>query len=937
MTKLQKIISGIVGVIILVGVISVPFLSKTNNSSLNLGNIGTGWHATSTTQGWISPTPINGISQTPVANQFRASFFTSTSTSLNVFPYASSTVLTSRTLYSEDLNGIFYVPKDFTTNGCVGSSTTYAKTFQGCVRAMYDLASARGALGAQVIVPFSISETQWTDTIFADINGVALSISCTPGVQLKFGGSKGLTGVAVKVNFGNPTAHWPVAWRDCQYLGQTTLIAAAQANTSLNYGIDLGGSQGAVGLLFEGNTFNGFGTDVRIGQNAYMLTFIKNAFTGGNGTTTARGSLLHINVASNSGEANNFISNTFTDPGNSIADNAIYITSAGTASNVFWGGSMDNAQLYCGASNGICKLDGVHIENPGSPNSYAVYIPIINPSSDGSTSIILDGVEFANSASNWTWETLVKHGGQFSSFGSRLDNYNGFTVTNFVDHSNNNGQSSDLVCQTQVQGGALTNLVAGGGGLTWSLTNGVACSMNRSNSYTIGLRPVVSNTNEFYSGNSVVGTFDHSGNWALGEAVSTSLVTIRTRLTAQTSIGAATTTVTYPLESFSSSAPQFALSAGGGLAKWAFRNAGGSLYLSTTTVAGNATSSMSALSILSTGQIEMAKAGGIAAQPLLNIGPGTGDTSHTVDIWQPHPTVQNVLSLNQTTAGFNNFLQFQPAGANSATNVNWIMGTNASSNHYSFSMWNGTSVVQRLTLLNTGELGLGTTTPHRVAQMTIATTTTPQLALSAGAGIRSWTFRNAGGNLYIATTTTDGTATSTNAALTIDSNSQVFLPAIAVNITGNSACVTTGKQLTDAGAASCIPSSIRYKENLSSFSNALGMIEKINVKNFDYKEGYYDLKEGRKSFGVIAEDLEKIDKRLVDYGNDGKPQSVHFDRLSALVLAGVKELDEKINNLPQYTQKTTKSFTDNWQWLVMGIMFLWIIRLEVKNRKKHAI
>jgi hypothetical protein len=51
--------------------------------------------------------------------------------------------------------------------------------------------------------------------------------------------------------------------------------------------------------------------------------------------------------------------------------------------------------------------------------------------------------------------------------------------------------------------------------------------------------------------------------------------------------------------------------------------------------------------------------------------------------------------------------------------------------------------------------------------LTLATTTAPQLAFSAGAGVAQWTMRNAGGNLYFATTTVAGTATTTTTAFTI--------------------------------------------------------------------------------------------------------------------------------------------------------------------------
>ncbi len=73
---------------------------------------------------------------------------------------------------------------------------------------------------------------------------------------------------------------------------------------------------------------------------------------------------------------------------------------------------------------------------------------------------------------------------------------------------------------------------------------------------------------------------------------------------------------------------------------------------------------------------------------------------------------------------------------------------------------------QRLTIENNGNVGIGTTTPKWI--LNPYSSTAPQLALSDGAGIGQWVFRNAGGNLYFATTTTTGTtATTSTSALTI--------------------------------------------------------------------------------------------------------------------------------------------------------------------------
>lgn len=70
---------------------------------------------------------------------------------------------------------------------------------------------------------------------------------------------------------------------------------------------------------------------------------------------------------------------------------------------------------------------------------------------------------------------------------------------------------------------------------------------------------------------------------------------------------------------------------------------------------------------------------------------------------------------------------------------------------------------------STSQFIFGTSTAGNYG-LTIATSTAPQLSLSDGAGVAQWVARNAGGNLYFSTTTIAGTATSSIAALQIDTS-----------------------------------------------------------------------------------------------------------------------------------------------------------------------
>lgn len=117
--------------------------------------------------------------------------------------------------------------------------------------------------------------------------------------------------------------------------------------------------------------------------------------------------------------------------------------------------------------------------------------------------------------------------------------------------------------------------------------------------------------------------------------------------------------------------------------------------------------------------------------------------------------------------------------------------------------------------------------------------------------------------------------------------------------TGNAVCITTKKDITDAGAGTCTPSSIRFKENVQTLDGGLALDElgRMRVVSFDYKDGSFSPEDGPQSVGLIAEEVEKVDKRLVDYGADGKPISLHFERITGLLVQAVQEIVIKVSGL----------------------------------------
>lgn len=402
--------------------------------------------------------------------------------------------------------------------------------------------AALPSTGGAIVIPEGTSS--YSTPIVLGTNGKFASLIGTSAAStfLKYTPT---SGNGITINCGNPTGHLVYEVTGFTLMGSSTLIAAGNTNTNTSVGIFYGGANGAVGINTHDMNVNGFGTNWQIGSNAYMLSFNNNANSGGNGGQSTQGSLLHMNMSSNSGERNVFSSNAFTDPGNSSAVNAIRITGTGTASNFFTDNSFDDAQIYVGTSDGQTVINGNHFENPAF-GTYGQYTAVQGVSSDLSTQISFCFNEIANDGTNSgnTFITIIQHGGQLTAIGNHIDNYGGATITNFIDHSLDNGLASELVGMTQVSQGGLTNLIAGSGGVPWTQANGACFIQNISNSYTIGLRANGSNTNEFFSGTNTVGSFDHNGNWVFLAQAKTPLI-----LTPNNAITATSNAATVPVTS----------------------------------------------------------------------------------------------------------------------------------------------------------------------------------------------------------------------------------------------------------------------------------------------------------------------------------------------------------------------------------------------------
>jgi hypothetical protein len=85
-----------------------------------------------------------------------------------------------------------------------------------------------------------------------------------------------------------------------------------------------------------------------------------------------------------------------------------------------------------------------------------------------------------------------------------------------------------------------------------------------------------------------------------------------------------------------------------------------------------------------------------------------------------------------------------------------------------------------------------------------------------------------------------------------------------------------------AGQLGTAPSSARFKENIKPMDKASEAILALKPVSFHYKKEVDP--EGVQQFGLVAEDVEKVNPALVVRDEEGKPYSVRYDAVNAMLL-----------------------------------------------------
>lgn len=142
-----------------------------------------------------------------------------------------------------------------------------------------------------------------------------------------------------------------------------------------------------------------------------------------------------------------------------------------------------------------------------------------------------------------------------------------------------------------------------------------------------------------------------------------------------------------------------------------------------------------------------------------------------------------------------------------------------------------------------------------------------------------------------------GTGTPTTETMTLHGSTMVMPDLTSSTAAQTGSLCWSAAGLTYDGTNTCLVSSRKFKENINPLTDESGLREvmKLNPVSYYYK----DKKMGgdKEQVGLIAEDVNDVDKRLVGFDDKGEVHSVKYENLTAILVKGMQEQQKEIDEL----------------------------------------
>ncbi|MEK7621794.1 MAG: tail fiber domain-containing protein [Patescibacteria group bacterium] len=109
--------------------------------------------------------------------------------------------------------------------------------------------------------------------------------------------------------------------------------------------------------------------------------------------------------------------------------------------------------------------------------------------------------------------------------------------------------------------------------------------------------------------------------------------------------------------------------------------------------------------------------------------------------------------------------------------------------------------------------------------------------------------------------------------------------------TTDALCVDANNDVVRDTSDTCVTSSKRFKHDIVNIDGSLGTILSLNPVSFIYND------QNKRRFGLIAEEVSDIEPLLVHLDVKGKPRTVYYEGVTALLVESVQELNLKVETL----------------------------------------
>ncbi|MHB1316661.1 MAG: tail fiber domain-containing protein, partial [Minisyncoccota bacterium] len=219
--------------------------------------------------------------------------------------------------------------------------------------------------------------------------------------------------------------------------------------------------------------------------------------------------------------------------------------------------------------------------------------------------------------------------------------------------------------------------------------------------------------------------------------------------------------------------------------------------------------------------------------------------------------------------------------------------------------------IEKMRILNNGNVGIGTTTPD--GRLTVSSAADTHVYVEQVAGAKFDIYAGSS-SAYFGTTNNFGFGLRTNGVqrVTIDTNGNVGVgttsPWKTFSVTGTMAvsglsaassgdsavCISpTGEIRVNSGTATCTVSSARFKHNIATSTiSALDLVNAMRPVKYEYNNST-----SGEHYGFIAEEVNLLDPRLVAVNSDGLVQSVRYEEFTSVLAKAVQEMSIKVNDL----------------------------------------